>query len=49
MQRDFAKVLDFGLVKTISAEIDTRMTAEGVTTGTPGLYASRNCDVKRAG
>lgn len=35
IQHDFAKVLDFGLVKTMSAETDTRMTAEGVTTGTP--------------
>jgi serine/threonine protein kinase len=32
---DFVKVLDFGLVKTILGESEPRMTAEGVTTGTP--------------
>jgi tRNA A-37 threonylcarbamoyl transferase component Bud32 len=32
---DFAKVLDFGLVKTIIGEAEPRMTAEGCTTGTP--------------
>lgn len=36
---DFAKVLDFGLVKTILGEGDSRMTREGVTTGTPAYMA----------
>ena len=36
---DFAKVLDFGLVKTTPTEGETRMTREGVTTGTPAYMA----------
>src|SRR6266852_5624078 len=32
---DFVKVLDFGLVKTIVSEEQTRVTAEGATAGTP--------------
>ena len=36
---DFAKVLDFGLVKTILNDGETRMTREGVTTGTPAYMA----------
>jgi tRNA A-37 threonylcarbamoyl transferase component Bud32 len=36
---DFAKVLDFGLVKTMHTEGETRMTREGVTTGTPAYMA----------
>jgi len=36
---DFVKVLDFGLVKSIAAEGDARLTREGVTTGTPAFMA----------
>jgi serine/threonine-protein kinase len=35
---DFAKVLDFGLVKVLD-ETETRMTVEGATTGTPAYMA----------
>ncbi len=40
-QFDFLKVLDFGLVKTISepGEAITQLTREGVTSGTPGFMA----------
>jgi serine/threonine-protein kinase len=38
---DFVKVLDFGLVKTIedTKAADTRLTAEGIATGTPATMA----------
>ena len=36
---DFVKVLDFGLVKSIAADSDARLTREGVTTGTPAFMA----------
>src|SRR5205085_7249274 len=35
---DFVKVLDFGLVKVLD-EVDTQLTAEGATTGTPAYMA----------
>jgi eukaryotic-like serine/threonine-protein kinase len=35
IEYDFAKVLDFGLVKAVLGERETRMTMEGTTTGTP--------------
>lgn len=39
-EHDFVKVLDFGLVKLRSAgETNTRLTGEGVTTGTPAYMA----------
>ncbi len=36
---DFVKVLDFGLVKPISPDMDTRVTLDGTTTGTPAYMA----------
>ncbi len=36
---DFVKVLDFGLVKPMSADIDSRVTLDGTTTGTPAYMA----------
>jgi serine/threonine-protein kinase len=36
---DFMKVLDFGLVKIGRGEIDTKLTMNGVTTGTPAYMA----------
>ena len=39
LEFDFAKVLDFGLAKTLRAEDATQMTADGTTTGTPAYMA----------
>ena len=39
LRYDFAKVLDFGLVKTREATEHTRLTREGVTTGTPAFMS----------
>src|SRR5262249_34382975 len=39
VEYDFAKVLDFGLVKIVLGQGETRMTREGVTTGTPAYIA----------
>jgi eukaryotic-like serine/threonine-protein kinase len=39
IQYDFVKVLDFGLVKTVLSEGESRMTRDGVTTGTPAYMA----------
>src|SRR5258708_21435974 len=39
IQYDFIKVLDFGLVKAALGEGESRMTREGVTTGTPAYMA----------
>jgi serine/threonine-protein kinase len=36
---DFVKVLDFGLVKSMLPEGETRVTMEGMTTGTPAYMA----------
>ncbi|MBK5293430.1 MAG: serine/threonine protein kinase [Acidobacteriia bacterium] len=36
---DFVKVLDFGLVKVSGSSIDTRLTREGLTTGTPAFMS----------
>ena len=36
---DFAKVLDFGLVKVLGEQADTQMTVPGATTGTPSYMA----------
>ena len=38
IEYDFAKVLDFGLVKILD-ETETQITAEGATTGTPAYMA----------
>lgn len=38
-QHDFAKVLDFGLVKTALREDESLMTADGAATGTPAYMA----------
>jgi serine/threonine-protein kinase len=38
-QHDFAKVLDFGLVKTLMKENETMMTMDGSATGTPAYMA----------
>ncbi len=40
LQYDFVKVLDFGLVSRPQGDVDaTRLTAQGVTVGTPGFMA----------
>jgi serine/threonine-protein kinase len=41
IRADFLKVLDFGLVKSLDAEAsgETKLTAEGTTTGTPAFMA----------
>jgi len=39
MNYDFVKVLDFGLVKTATADGESRMTKDGMTTGTPAYMA----------
>jgi serine/threonine-protein kinase len=39
LHRDFLKILDFGLVKNILRDGETRMTGEGFTTGTPAYMA----------
>jgi serine/threonine protein kinase len=39
IQYDFVKVLDFGLVKTVLGADESRMTRDGVTTGTPAYMA----------
>lgn len=39
LEHDFAKVLDFGLVKPTTAEDLTHLTVDGVSAGTPGYIA----------
>lgn len=39
MSYDFVKVLDFGLVKTAMSDGESRMTKDGMTTGTPAYMA----------
>lgn len=46
-ERDFVKILDFGLAKLLDAEIDPGNTATGHTVGTPYYMAPEQCEGKK--
>jgi serine/threonine-protein kinase len=46
-ERDFVKILDFGLAKLLDADVDPGNTATGHTVGTPYYMAPEQCEGKK--